>query len=198
MGIILMRRLVLHGTVCVLAAAGLVGASAGPAGATAPAAPAASVQQLRVTATDPVATPDTVATVDTETTTMAEANDNTGNFCRTGWVKLSYRDVFGVVLFWFKMTTYWCYNFQVVTTHSTSETAGITATGSATGWSYRGIIEHSFHCYVASGSTRSCSGNFEDAQGSFQACLITIGCYASKQSYIHEEENYKGQFFWGT
>jgi hypothetical protein len=155
--------------------------------------------QSTAAATGPVAgTADAVATIDTATTTVVEAADKAGNFCKTAWVSVSYKDIFRIVLFWYKMTTFWCYNGRTVTTHSTSENAAVTGTGSATGWSYHGVIERSFHCYVASGSTRNCSGNFEDSQGSFQACLVKVGCYASKQPYFHEEENYRGQFFWGT
>jgi hypothetical protein len=182
--------------VCALAVAGAAVANASPASAS---TQTPSVTAAQSAATGPTAgTEDAVTTIDSETSTVDEATASAGSLCRTGWAKLSYKDVFGIVLFWYKMTTYWCYNGAIVTTHSTSENAGVTATGSATGWSYLGVIERSFHCYVASGSTRSCSGNFEDSQGSFQACIAKIGCYASKQPYIYEKENYKGEFFWGT
>jgi len=97
---------------------------------------------------------------------------------------------------WFKMTTHWCWNGLTVKSHTTNETAGVTAFGSVEGWAYNGIVPGSdgWYCYVAKGSSRNCSGNTEYAQGAFSDCQYGV-CIAHWSPFIQEWENYHGGFF---
>jgi hypothetical protein len=95
---------------------------------------------------------------------------------------------------WYKMTTYWCWNGVIVTTHHTYQTHGITTFGSAEGWTYNGQSS-GWWCYVASGSHRNCSGNTEWAQGDFQDCVVKVGCIGNWNPFIQEWENYHGGFY---
>jgi hypothetical protein len=36
-------------------------------------------------------------------------------------------------------------------------------------------LRTNFHCFKVKGSTRLCSGNFDEGQGSFQACTYNVG-----------------------
>ncbi len=90
------------------------------------------------------------------------------------------------------MVTYWCYNNVIVTYHDTSVGHSITGTGVATGWEWIGSTAIDFYCYKASGSTRQCSGNSESARGYFYNILSGQSC----SDFLHQYENYKGQFFW--
>jgi hypothetical protein len=143
------------------------------------------------------ATPDNITS--TADTTGAGSVKCTGSgskevCCQTQWHEKDAADSVSVILAWYRMTTYYCWNFKTVTYHSTSVTAGITTTGAAGGWQYDGTPDGiHFHCYVASGSTRNCSGNQEQAQGQFKACLAK--CYSSWSPTITESENYLGAFF---
>lgn len=142
-------------------------------------------------------TPDPAVAIITTETTQATAPDSAGNPCATrsferqlvawplNWPELA----------WFKMRTYWCWNGTIVTTHSTSTTGGVTSSGAASGWDYVGVISSGWHCYVAKGGTRPCSGNTEYAEGKFTDCVAKVGCIASWYPYIQEWENYHGGFF---
>jgi hypothetical protein len=120
--------------------------------------------------------------------------DSAGDPCKTNTVTIRYNDVFGVNLWWFKMSTYWCWNYSIVTYHSTSVSHGVTGTGDATGWAWGGGSGPHFNCYVASGSSRNCSGNYEYATGKFDYIPIPSVCAEE----IQEWENYKGSFYWST
>jgi hypothetical protein len=130
--------------------------------------------------------------------TTAEPNNAAGNSCRSDFFSWNLTQApFGwPVLAWYKMTTYYCWNGVIVTSHSTREDGGVTASGSAAGWTYNGNVNGSvgWNCYIAYGSTRQCSGNTEYAQGSFQDCLIKFGCVDNWYPQIQEWENYHGQF----
>jgi hypothetical protein len=194
MRIALIRKLALSGIVCALMAAGATGGMISPVSASSRGIAAVQPGQAPVTTT--ADTQDPVASVDVTSGSDAAPNDSIGNPCATGWAMLSYKDAVGVVLFWFKMTTDWCYNFSIVTYHDTKTYFGITFTGSAGGWAFDKIIEATARCYVAYGSTRNCSGNYEDREGNFRACVVVIGCYDSAQPYLQEWETYQGNFYW--
>jgi hypothetical protein len=99
------------------------------------------------------------------------------------------------ILAWFEQTTYWCYDGTVVTSHKTSYRAGITGAGTLAGLSYTGIVAgtEGWHCYVAAGSHRNCSGNTEYAEGGFQSCVPHVNCESS-YVYLQSWENYKGDY----
>ncbi len=125
------------------------------------------------------------------TTSVVASRDSAGDPCNTAQRQENGTDVFGIVLFWFKMQTSWCWDYRIVTSHTTRIYWGVTGPGAAVGWAF---INHSpihFHCYVAYGSTRDCSGNHEDATASFLNVVTLQTCLP----FISEDENYRGQFF---
>ncbi len=160
--------------------------------------PRAAVTATAATATATTATEDPAASDGTDTTLQTSGSDLAGNVdsisgasgCNTLTVHAWAKDALGIVLTNYYMYTYWCWNGSIVTTHTTWERGSVTATGSATGWSYNGVKESSFNCYYA--NSRTCSGNHETSEGNFQACIIKIGCYSSWYPYINEYETYNG------
>ncbi len=119
--------------------------------------------------------------------------DAAGNACKVGWSQITYKDVFGITLWWLRMTTTWCYNGVTVTSHSTSITHDVTGPGTALGWSWGG--QHSgFACYVDNGSNRNCSGNHEWVTAQFDHNPLPSVCVEK----LNEWENYHGQFFWSS
>jgi hypothetical protein len=88
---------------------------------------------------------------------------------------------YGVVIAWLQMTTNFCYNHVIVTSHTTKVTH-------FTVWSYA-PSPYSFVCYVASGSTRQCSGNQETEDDGFYSGNIACDIR------IQETENYRGQWW---
>jgi hypothetical protein len=129
--------------------------------------------------------------VSVTTSIIAASRDNAGDPCNTAQRQENGTDVFGIVLFWFKMQTSWCWDYRIVTSHTTRIYWGVTGPGAAAGWAF---INHSpihFHCYIAYGSTRDCSGNHEDATASFLNVVTLQTCLP----FISEDENYRGQFF---
>jgi hypothetical protein len=119
--------------------------------------------------------------------------DAAGNACRVGWSKITHKDVFGITLWWLKMTTTWCYNGVTVTSHSTSITHDVTGPGTALGWSWHGQ-NSGFACYVAKGSSRNCSGNHEWVTAQLDFIPLPVTCVQK----LNEWENYHGQFFWSS
>ncbi len=185
-----MRKLAMGLSVAFLAATAGLGLS----GATALAAGASTASTPQPTATS-TAGQDPVAQVVTTSGFGPITPAPDGTYCRTGWEQKNAEDVFGIILVWYKMTTYFCYNYVTVTSHSTNVNGGTTGTGAAAGWSYEGTPDGiNFHCYVAAGSTRQCSGNQEEAQGQFHACQGGY-CYANWSPTITESENYHGVFY---
>lgn len=119
--------------------------------------------------------------------------------CRTiSWDASDYDNV-GLRLSSFTVSTYFCYNGQPtgvgggwVTYHDTSYTVGITTVGSAAGWNFDGLVSNDFHCFVADGSTHSCSGNVETLEAHFETCLVKIGCVSNWYPVIEEDEFFNG------
>jgi len=137
-----------------------------------------------------------VAEITTEDTAI-DSTDSAGHPCRTRTFE---RDLvqwpFGwPTLAWFKMRTYWCWNGSIVTTHTTNVTGGTTGSGAASGWDYGGVVSGSngWHCYVANGGSRPCSGNTEYAEGGFTECLAK--CIGSWYPFSQQWENYHGGYF---
>jgi len=116
--------------------------------------------------------------------------------CETYTVTVFNKDVLGIILFSFHMVTYFCWNNLIVTYHDTSVGAGVTGTGTATGWEYTGDNGIDFYCYKAGGSTRNCSGNSESSTGAFYNFLLGEHC----SDFINQFENYKGQtnYHWSS
>jgi hypothetical protein len=155
-------------------------------------------------ATGPTAgTEDPLSTVVGSTSLQTSGTDAGGNLdgveasgvsCATltthNWIK----DIFDITLANYYMYTYWCWNGTKVTTHTTWESGSVTATGSATGWEYDGVVESSFNCYYA--NSVKCSGNHETSEGKFEACLVKIGCYDTWYPYDQQYETYNGG--WST
>ena len=111
--------------------------------------------------------------------------------CATRQSSETLNDGFGNVLDWLRMTTTWCWNGITVTSHKTILAWGVTTLGSIDGDSSLYNPAYSFSCYVASGSTRGCSGNHEVATEKFDNAFLKNGIAIT----VSEWENYKGQFF---
>ena len=184
-----MRRLALALSVVFLAVTATLTLSGSSAFA------AASTAQAPQSATTAPAGQDPGVTVVTTSSLGPEIAMPDGTYCRTGSQTKQINDIYGFELAWYTMTTYFCYNYVIVTTHSTNVTGGTTTLGGIGGWSYLGTPDGiNFHCYVAGGGTRACSGNQEEAQGQFQACQAGY-CYDTWSPTITESENYHGQFY---
>lgn len=142
--------------------------------------------------------PDPAVVEITAEDTAVDSTDSAGNPCRTRTFE---RDLVQApfnwpTLAWFKMRTFWCWNGSIVTTHTTNVNGGTTAPGAALGWDYAGVVSGSegWHCYVASGGTRPCSGNTEYAEGKFTDC-VPGHCIGSWFPFIQQWENYHGGYF---
>ncbi len=132
-----------------------------------------------------------VVQVSVTTSAVETTRDSAGDPCNTAQRQENGKDAFGIVLFWFKMQTSWCWDYRIVTKHTTIIYWGVTGPGAAVGWAF---INHSpiyFSCYVAYGSTRQCSGNHESATASFHNVVTRQVCLP----HIEEWQNYRGQFF---
>lgn len=93
-------------------------------------------------------------------------------------------------------TTNFCYNGVTVTSHANFYNPGVTSAGSDAGWVYvAGSQNYEWHCYVANGSTRNCSGNEEDVREQFDKCSAFRGCSSYWFPNVDQEQNYKGQHF---
>jgi hypothetical protein len=155
---------------------------------------AASVVQTRVsTSSSTAAQTDQAIQESVTTSVVADPPDSAGDPCRTSSRQQNANDLFGITLFWFKMTTRYCWNHITVTSHSTTISWGVTGPGAAVGWAYISNSGVHFACYVASGSTRQCSGNHEWATANFLNVVTTQVCLP----HIDEWENYKGEFLSG-
>jgi hypothetical protein len=179
-------------------AAAILAISAGSAVA-AP-APAATSAQARSTAPSASARGATTAPSDdtADATNMAngytdaaDGSDSAGDPCKLSTNYIDNTDILGIILFSFNMSTHWCWNGVIVTSHSTGVNHSITGTGAATGWEWIGDTGIDFSCYKASGSTKNCSGNEEHSTGYFYNVLTGQSCGDT----LHQWENYKGQFF---
>jgi hypothetical protein len=126
-------------------------------------------------------------------TSSATSRVSAGDPCRTSSRQQNAKDFFGITLFWFKMQTRYCWDNRTVTYHRTTISWGVTGPGAAVGWAYISNSGIRFNCYVASGSTRQCSGNHEWATASFHNVVTRQVCLP----HIDEWENYRGQFFSG-
>lgn len=124
------------------------------------------------------------------TTTTASAPSKAGDPCSTGQRVVTAYDYLDLELFWSKMQTSWCWDYRTVTSHTTNVYWGRTTLGEIDGWQMENVGRY-FECYVASGSTRECSGNHEIAQ--FDWFNGTSECIQA----IQEWENYRGEFFSG-
>jgi hypothetical protein len=117
-----------------------------------------------------------------------------GSACFTSWVQVTEKNIVGISLAWYRLTTNWCHNRTIVTRHSTVPTGGVTRFGGALGWDFLGQISHGANCYVAAGSRRMCSGVHEVSEGKFQFCPPRIVCVQKWFPVLQEWENYRGQF----
>lgn len=122
----------------------------------------------------------------------AHAASVAATHCTTQQSSESDGNVSAVTLIWVRMKTTWCWNNSTVTSHSTILYWGVTTWGNIGGWYSVGKPQYSFNCYVASGSTRNCSGNHERMQEEFQTQpSAEETCYLS----LDQWENDRGQFF---
>jgi hypothetical protein len=128
--------------------------------------------------------------VSVTSTILTVSRNSAGDPCKKVTFQENYK-VFGGVVAWLKMVTTWCYNYVIVTRHSTVLYWGVTSYGGATGWLWRYSPQYSFNCYVAAGSHRSCSGNHEWELQLFDNVITRSGIDLT----VDEWENYRGQAF---
>jgi hypothetical protein len=123
--------------------------------------------------------------------TMQSTRVPSVNRCDNKSSRVVAKDLFGIELLYFRMSTHWCWNFKIVTYHSTTAVATVTGPGATVGWRITNVSSIHFECYVAAGSKLQCSGNREQATADFQNRFTGQRCHAS----ITQAQNYKGQFF---
>ena len=169
-----------------------VGFSAGAAQA-ASAGPAASGRQASTS-------PAEVVTEGTPGTSVVPASDDSaGDPCTTDtYTRYLIDEATQQEVAAFAMHTYFCWNNKTVTSHTTWETGSVTTLGGLEGWTYLGHDATVFHCYTAYGSSRTCSGNYEEDQGNFQECILHYGCVGSWNPTIQMWENYKGKWYYSN
>lgn len=136
-----------------------------------------------------------------ETHTDSYANDppdSAGHPCSTASRLSKGIDEFSLEVWWFKMTTKFCFNPDLegtVVYHLTTLSGGVTNPGTGAGWYSGGSSPIHFNCYIAFGNSSPCSGNHEDAYWAFQDVLIGVGVVQTCFDTISENENFVGQFF---
>lgn len=163
------------------------------------AAQAAPAQATPVAASSATAAQAEAVSESTSTDETANANDAAGDPCKTvTYTRFIYDAMTRATVASFSIHTYFCYNYSKVKSHSTWVTGNVTTVGGLEGWTYNGHDTIEFNCYVASGSTGSCSGNHESDQGYFQECILKVGCVGTWDPTVQEWENYKGQWFYGN
>jgi hypothetical protein len=114
----------------------------------------------------------------------ASPNFGASTYCQTIYDNDTLTDALGITLAKFQMNTYYCWNYSIVTYHSTWETDSANGT---LGWSYKGLLQNHFHCYYA--NSNKCSGNYEQMQGNFSGPFGQ-----SWQPTCYLEEIYNGNF----
>jgi len=131
------------------------------------------------------------ASVTTHVTMVPQ--DSASDPCNTAQRQENFAPL-GFTLFWFKMQTSWCWDYRIVTRHTTVIYWGVTGWGAAVDWHFVAVTPIHFNCYIASGSTLQCSGNHEYAIATFRNGISGVECLLT----INEWENYRGQFFSGA
>jgi hypothetical protein len=131
-----------------------------------------------------------VVHVSVTSTVLTASRTSAGVSCRTFTSYLSF-SYLGVNSLWLKIQTYYCWNYLIVTYHSTTLYWGVTAGGAGNGWGWLYNPYYAFNCYVSTSSWRSCSGNHEHAKEIF----INPFLRSEAALIIDQEENYKGQDF---
>lgn len=149
----------------------------------------------RVASTSPAG-----VTEGTPSTSVVPAPDNTaGDPCVTDtYTRYLIDEATQQEVVYFAMHTYWCWDNKTVTSHTTWETGGVTTLGGMEGWTYQGHDATLFHCYAAYGSSRTCSGNYEEDQGNFQECILRVGCVGTWNPTIQMWENYQGKWYYSN
>jgi hypothetical protein len=121
----------------------------------------------------------------------SDAPNRAGDPCRTVVGRDTAQNSSHVTLFWFQLTTHFCWDgtlfgpwtsFVKVTSRSTKVGVAVTSTGKSGGWSFvKNVTGVESHCFVSgygfSGGRNRCSGNYEYDEGEFHACLPGPGCY---------------------
>lgn len=92
----------------------------------------------------------------------ASLNSTAATYCQTIYAKDTLKDAIGITLATFQMNTYYCWNYSIVTYHSTWENNSSNGT---LGWSYKGLLSNYFTCYYANSNWYS--GNYEQMQANF-------------------------------
>lgn len=124
-------------------------------------------------------------------TVLTTSRNSAGNPCATRQSDETLTDGFGNVQIWLRMKTTYCWNYSIVTYHSTYLYWGVTTLGVLVGWTWLYNPDYAFNCYVASGSSRNCSGNHEHAKEVFLQGPVRF----ETDLIVDQNENYKGQFF---
>lgn len=115
----------------------------------------------------------------------------------------------GVTVADYYQNTYFCWNgtqygpwssADLVTSHSTTWSVGITTAGSVASWKYgQNITGMEFHCFTSgygfSGGINKCSGNYEYQEVQFEWCPIRIGCVGSADAWIEQAEYLNGDYY---
>jgi hypothetical protein len=132
-------------------------------------------------------------------TTSTVSLDAAGGYCHQVEVDYGLQDTLTrQMLAWFNMYTFYCWNDRIVTYHDTWFTGSTTGIGSGFGWRYNASdLTSTFHCYY--NSSVWCSGNYEEGQGSFQACVgispVDV-CYSNWNPVLMMWEQQRGAWQW--
>ncbi len=111
-----------------------------------------------------------------------------GQPCATFTTDQYYNNYLGQTLFNYYQNTYFCWDYNTVTYHSTWESGMIPGWAKAIGWRYDGVVTTGFNCFYA--TSRWCSGNHEFSQGHFEICIS--GLCDVEYPYIDQYEYYNG------
>ena len=103
---------------------------------------------------------------------------------RTRSTKVSFRNVMGDVLFWFKVSKYWEYNGSSVRNPATTPTGEATWVGRAGGWSYKGLLAGSSVDNYRTWNGNARGDHYSYRKGHFEACIAKVGCYSERNMWI--------------
>jgi hypothetical protein len=150
--------------------------------------PASEHAKHRPTAQDLQASPATEAVPASRTVRSLQ-----GSGCKQVRVARVGRSFFGAVIYKFWQEKAWCWTYPRIT----SVSVGTQVTDVDINWVYRGLIAESAYFYNwCCGVTTS--GHYSLRQGSFENCILKIGCIGKEYPWVKIWVRADGSYAYGT
>ena len=114
------------------------------------------------------------------------------SYCRRIGSMVTYKNAYGTLLAYYKVSRDWCWNYSAITYVSVPKVSGIvTAKGASLGWRYNGVIAKSDYYFYYDGLSRG--GHVSHRKGKFSVCNAASGCYLQKTPRVSLYGFYDGQ-----